>query len=39
MISAAAPVPAGRSMQIVMVSRNPAAMPKSAASVAWMTSF
>ena len=39
MISTAAPVPTGRSMQIVVVSRKPTSMPKSSASVAWMTSF
>ena len=37
--SAARPEPAGRSMQIVVVSRNVTSMPKSSASVAWMTSF
>ena len=39
MNSAAVPGPAGRSTQIVVVSRKPASIPKSAASVAWMTSF
>ena len=39
MISNAAPLPAGRSMQIVVDSRNVTSTPKSAASVAWMTSF
>ena len=39
MISYAAPLPAGRSMQIVVVSRNVTSTPKSSASVAWMTSF
>ena len=39
MISTAAPVPTGRSMQIVVVSRKVTSTPKSSASVAWMTSF
>ncbi len=39
MSSKAAPTPDGRSMQIVVVSRNPTSTPKSAARVAWMTSF
>ena len=37
--STAAPVPAGRSTQIVVVSRKSTSMPYSVASVAWMTSF
>ncbi len=37
--SYAAPVPAGRSTQIVVVSRNVTARPYSSARVAWMTSF
>ncbi len=38
-ISTASPVPIGRSMQIVVVSRNVTSRPKSLASVASMTSF
>ena len=37
--SAADPEPTGRSMQIVVVSRNVTASPYSLARVAWMTSF
>src|SRR5213076_2364011 len=39
MNSAAAPVPTGRSMRIVVVSRKLTSMPYPSASVAWMTSF
>ena len=39
MISTAAPVPTGRSMQIVVVSRKSTSRPYSLSSVAWMTSF
>ena len=39
MTSTAAPLPTGRSMQIVVVSRKSTSRPKSPASVAWMTSF
>jgi hypothetical protein len=37
--STAAPVPTGRSMRMVVVSRKPTSRPKSSASVAPMTSF
>gem|GEM_PF-6101899 len=39
MRSTAAPVPTGRSMQMVVLSRKRTSRPKSPARVAWMTSF
>lgn len=39
MNSAAAPLPAGRSTQIVVVSWNVTASPNSSAGVCWITSF